>query len=154
MNSENKFRTYMAGHCHILSDKIVFTKTEQLDNPLDISYPNFFNFYKAYLIVFSIVLFYFGVEDIQKDKLLVGVINIVCALVFFSSSLYLFWHSKKRIIPRDKIIKIELNKATKYWTSAGITISFKDKRGNTRKRNSRVGEIDIARSVLQRNGLI
>ncbi len=154
MNSENKFRTHLSSYCHILPDKIVFTETDKLDNPLDNGYPYLFNLVKFFYAVFGIYLLYIGIKDFFEGDQLMGIFFIVYGFFTFGQLIYKFWHSWARIISRKQIIDIELKEPIKYWRLHQISILFLDKRGNVRKRIATIDEIGIARQVLRKHGLI
>lgn len=133
MEQEKTFKT-KTGFCHILPDKIVLSRDGVVGNVANVAFGN--NILRSLLIygVLSIMLFYFGFEEYQKDR-------ITQCIIFGLLGLYLVYviinslnNSATPVIDRDKIKSIKFKKAIVGLTRSRFEILFENENGKIKKR--------------------
>lgn len=123
MIKELKFKT-KTGYCHILPDKIVLTRTENLGNISELIVGNSIVKILTIYGLISISMIYLSVTNYQNGKLVLSIICGLMAIYVIYGIIRSFNYSAEPIIERDKIKNIEFKNGTRGISRAYFKINF------------------------------
>ena len=123
MKEDLKFKT-KTGYCHILPDKIVLTRNENLGNLSELIVGK--SIIKILIIYgfISIGMIYLSVTNYQNGKMILSIICGVMALYVIYGIIRSLNYSAEPIIDRDKIKSIEFKNAKTGISRAYFKINF------------------------------
>jgi len=161
MESSKKFLT-KTGYCHVMKDKIVFTRRGFMGLIGDIAIEGRMRRILLFFAALSIFIFYFAYFNyMQGEALWAGMFAVIGAYLIYAVIKGLN-HSVHPIIERKKITEVKFVKEVQDLTSALFEIKFQDAKGKMKKRiitlpfprSKYESDVQLAVKIMREEGLI
>ncbi|MGB1243022.1 MAG: hypothetical protein ACPG49_10905 [Chitinophagales bacterium] len=156
-----KFRT-KTGYCHILTDKIVLTRSETIGEFSKIAAGN--NVYRIVVInaIITTFLAYTAFQNFGSGNISFGILWSAFALFFFYNIVNSLQNSAAPVIYRNQIEEITYVPLIRFLRRAYFVVRFKDTQGVSKKRlillpgslNKGEEEAEIAVLIMMEEGLL
>ncbi len=133
MDTEKKFRT-KTGYCHILPDKIVFSRDGIIGDVAKIAVRN--NVGRVLFIYgcLAALLFYAAISNFRNNLIVLPLLFVVLGIYLVYGIFKSLNLSGTPIIDRDKIKHIQLKKGTPGLSRSRFEVTFENEQSKLKKR--------------------